>query len=92
MNRFTAKSLFYRHKPSGLSILQQQQRKVFIKPTLNLSSPSKSRIITTCQQRFYSAEGGLSRQNIEARIIDILKSFDKVDPTKVFFFSLVGNQ
>ncbi|CAG8523395.1 1735_t:CDS:2 [Funneliformis mosseae] len=83
MNRFTAKSLFHRLKPSGFSILQQQ-RTNFIKPTLKvLPSPSNSRILITSQQRFYSAEGGLSRQTIEARIIDILKGFDKVDPTKV---------
>lgn len=36
--------------------------------------------------RSYSAEAGLTRSNIEARIIDILKSFDKVDPTKVRSF------
>ncbi|CAG8499069.1 6242_t:CDS:2 [Diversispora eburnea] len=33
--------------------------------------------------RFYSAEAGLTRSNIEERIIDIIKSFDKVDPKKV---------
>src|SRR5436190_22375302 len=86
MNGITAKSLF-RLKPAGFSIFQQQKN--FIRPTLALlSSPnniysSKSRNIITPQQRFYSAEGGLSRQNIESRIIDIVKSFDKVDPIKV---------
>ena len=37
----------------------------------------------TSTQRYYSAESGLSRQNIESRIIDIVKAFDKVDETKV---------
>jgi hypothetical protein len=91
MNGFTAKSLFRLKPPAGFSIFQQQKN--FIRPTLALSSPnniyspkylSKSRIIIGSQQRFYSAEGGLSRQNIESRIIDIVKSFDKVDPIKVF--------
>ncbi|CAB4401298.1 acyl carrier protein [Rhizophagus irregularis DAOM 181602=DAOM 197198] len=84
MNRFVPKS-FFRLKPAGSSIFQQ---KTFIRPTLSLlSSPnnilSKSKIIVTSQQRYYSAESGLSRQNIESRIIDIVKAFDKVDETKV---------
>lgn len=33
--------------------------------------------------RFYSAAAGLSKQDIEARILDVLKSFEKVDAAKV---------
>ncbi|CAH1762777.1 585_t:CDS:2 [Entrophospora sp. SA101] len=33
--------------------------------------------------RFYSDVSTLTRENIEARILDILKAFDKVDPSKV---------
>ncbi|KAH8551454.1 acyl carrier protein-like protein [Umbelopsis sp. PMI_123] len=33
--------------------------------------------------RFYSAGAGLDRSDIESRILDILKGFDKIDPTKV---------
>jgi NADH dehydrogenase (ubiquinone) 1 alpha/beta subcomplex 1 len=82
MNRFVPKTLF-RLKPAGFSIFQQKN---FIKPTLLSSNhihSSKSKIIATSQQRYYSAESGLSRQNIESRIIDIVKAFDKVDETKV---------
>ncbi|RIA90795.1 acyl carrier protein-like protein [Glomus cerebriforme] len=87
MNKFSSKTLF-RLKPAGFSIFHQQ-KKIFIKPPLALlSSPnntyfSKARAIITSQQRYYSAEGGLSRQNIESRIIDIVKAFDKVDESKV---------
>ncbi|GBB93190.1 hypothetical protein RclHR1_02130003 [Rhizophagus clarus] len=85
MNRFVPETLF-RLKPAGFSIFQQKN---FIKPALTLLSSSnnihspKSKIIGTSQQRYYSAESGLSRQNIESRIIDIVKAFDKVDETKV---------
>uniref|UniRef100_A0A1D1YE30 Acyl carrier protein n=1 Tax=Anthurium amnicola TaxID=1678845 RepID=A0A1D1YE30_9ARAE len=87
MSRFTVNTLF-RLKPAGFSVFQQQKN--YNKSTLallsspnNIHSSTKSRIIMTSMQRYYSAESGLSRQNIESRIIDIVKAFDKVDETKV---------
>ncbi|KAI8891108.1 acyl carrier protein [Backusella circina FSU 941] len=38
--------------------------------------------MTPIATRFYSA-GGLSHSDIEARILDVLRGFDKVDPTKI---------
>ena len=37
------------------------------------------------QQRAYSAAAGLSRESIQERILDVLTSFEKVDPAKVRF-------
>lgn len=34
-------------------------------------------------QRFYSAGGALSKEDVTARILDVLKSFEKVDGAKV---------
>ncbi|KAJ1029943.1 hypothetical protein NDA16_000857 [Ustilago loliicola] len=33
--------------------------------------------------RFYAASAGLSKPDIETRILDVLKTFEKVDPSKV---------
>ena len=33
--------------------------------------------------RFYAASAGLSKSDIESRIVDVLKTFEKVDPSKV---------
>lgn len=33
--------------------------------------------------RFYAASSGLSKSDIESRIVDVLKTFEKVDPSKV---------
>lgn len=33
--------------------------------------------------RFYAASAGLSKSDIESRIFDVLKTFEKVDPSKV---------
>ncbi|KAI8985232.1 acyl carrier-like protein [Pilobolus umbonatus] len=38
--------------------------------------------ITPAAYRFYSA-GGLSHADIETRVLDILRGFDKIDPTKI---------
>ena len=35
--------------------------------------------------RFYAASAGLSKSDIESRIVDVLKTFEKVDPSKVRF-------
>lgn len=37
--------------------------------------------------RFYAASAGLSKSDIESRILDVLKTFEKVDPSKVRFWS-----
>ncbi|KAG8985275.1 hypothetical protein FRB90_004848 [Tulasnella sp. 427] len=34
-------------------------------------------------QRFYSAAGALSKEDVTARILDVLKSFEKVDAVKL---------
>lgn len=33
--------------------------------------------------RSYSAAAGLSREDVQTRVLDVLKSFEKVDPSKV---------
>ncbi|CAG8635124.1 11757_t:CDS:2 [Acaulospora colombiana] len=73
-NWFSARTSLFLSRPAGFSIFRQHtytQRPALVNPKTYLS------------QRFYSADTTLSRSNIETRIIDILKSFDKVDPTKV---------
>ncbi|RUS23137.1 acyl carrier protein-like protein [Endogone sp. FLAS-F59071] len=41
------------------------------------------RIAPAIFTRLYSASAGLSRSDIESRVLDILKGFDKVEPSKV---------
>ncbi|RUS15371.1 hypothetical protein BC938DRAFT_476976 [Jimgerdemannia flammicorona] len=44
---------------------------------------SIARIALVIFALLYSASTSLSHSNIESRVLDILKSFNKVDPTKV---------
>ncbi|RUS33278.1 acyl carrier protein-like protein [Jimgerdemannia flammicorona] len=44
---------------------------------------SVARIAPAIFTRLYSASTSLSRSDIESRVLDILKGFDKVDPAKV---------
>ncbi|KAG9007294.1 hypothetical protein FRB94_014509 [Tulasnella sp. JGI-2019a] len=55
---------------SGASLVASRQ------PVLSLP-------ITKLSPRFYSAAAGLSKEDITARIIDVLKSFEKVDAAKL---------
>lgn len=41
--------------------------------------------------RFYAASAGLSKSDIEARVVDVLKTFEKVDPSKVRCFYTRGS-
>ena len=41
--------------------------------------------------RFYAASAGLSKSDIESRIADVLKTFEKVDPAKVRFQSKLAS-
>lgn len=41
------------------------------------------RIAPVIFTRLYSASASLSRSDIESRVLDILKGFDKVEPSKV---------
>lgn len=40
-------------------------------------------VMQQIQRRGYAASSGLSQQEIQNRIFDVLKSFEKVDPAKV---------
>ncbi|PWN51219.1 acyl carrier protein [Violaceomyces palustris] len=46
-------------------------------------TPFQSRAIAPIAARFYASGPGLSQQDIQSRIVDVLKSFEKVDPSKV---------
>ncbi|CAG8554166.1 9666_t:CDS:2 [Ambispora gerdemannii] len=77
-------SSLLRLRPAGFSIFHntsknyQQQRPGIKKSIL------ESRVnFAFDQYRLYSSGGVLSRQDIESRIVQILKDFDKVDPEKV---------
>ncbi|CAG8567365.1 8141_t:CDS:2 [Dentiscutata erythropus] len=78
MNRFSTRTNLYRLRPAGFSIFHQQAYRKL--PVLATSLP-KLKIIPS--QKLYSTTAGLSRSNIETRIMDILRSFDKVDAKKV---------
>lgn len=43
------------------------------------------------QNALFSAQAGLSQGEISARILDVLKGFEKVDPAKVFHSHLNGD-
>ncbi|RHZ75611.1 hypothetical protein Glove_212g41 [Diversispora epigaea] len=67
-------------------LVKSDSKRIPITTTTNNTTTNANTIITNnifFSPRFYSAEAGLTRSNIEARIIDIIKSFDKVDPKKV---------
>ncbi|CAG8708312.1 4677_t:CDS:2, partial [Ambispora leptoticha] len=77
-------SSLLRLRPAGFSIFHntsknyRQQRPEIKKSILELRVN-----FAIDQYRFYSAGSALSRQDIEARVVQILKDFDKVDPEKV---------
>lgn len=50
--------------------------------TYQVAQPA-ARLSPIAVGRFYSAGAGLDRNDIESRILDILKGFDKIDPSKV---------
>lgn len=52
------------------------------KATSSIAAPAMTSTIV----RKYAAAHGLSRQDIEGRILEVLKSFDKVDGAKVWCF------
>ncbi|CAO3597309.1 unnamed protein product [Absidia cylindrospora] len=55
------------------------------RPTLLLNAASKATLYRSAAPsfiRFYSA-GALSQTDIESRVLDILKGFDKIDQSKV---------
>lgn len=57
------------------TILNAAKQSSYLKQSLRLSQPS----------RFY-ASAGLSRDDIQSRIFDVLKSFDKVKAENVCLF------
>ncbi|KAI8575808.1 hypothetical protein K450DRAFT_260002 [Umbelopsis ramanniana AG] len=50
--------------------------------TYQVAQPA-ARLSPIAVGRFYSAGAGLDRSDIESRILEILKGFDKIDPSKV---------
>ena len=46
--------------------------------------------VALAARRGYASSSGLSQQEIQNRIVEILKSFEKVDPAKVSVYSSVG--
>ncbi|KAI8393258.1 acyl carrier protein-like protein [Radiomyces spectabilis] len=47
------------------------------------AAPISARVMPTAAARFYSAGAGLSESDIQTRVLNILKGFDKVDQSKV---------
>lgn len=50
--------------------------------TYQVAQPA-ARLAPIAAGRFYSAAAGLDRSDVESRILEILKGFDKIDPAKV---------
>jgi NADH dehydrogenase (ubiquinone) 1 alpha/beta subcomplex 1 len=50
--------------------------------TYQVAQPA-ARLSPIAVGRFYSAGAGLDRSDVESRILEILKGFDKIDPSKV---------
>jgi hypothetical protein len=50
--------------------------------TYQVAQPA-ARLSPIAVGRFYSAGAGLERNDVESRILEILKGFDKIDPAKV---------
>ncbi|CAG8538566.1 28958_t:CDS:1, partial [Racocetra persica] len=77
MSRFSTRTNLYRLRSAGFSIFHQQ-----INRKLPVLATSLIKIKIIPSQSLYSTTAGLSRSNIETRIMDILKAFDKVDSSK----------
>ncbi|ORX52306.1 acyl carrier protein [Hesseltinella vesiculosa] len=55
---------------------------MLFRPTVLLSAAAKASVYRTIPSRFYTATA-LSNNEIQTRILDIVKGFDKVDQNKV---------
>ncbi|KAI9318978.1 acyl carrier protein-like protein [Dichotomocladium elegans] len=54
------------------------------RPTILLNAAARVAAVRTVPQaRFYSAGAGLTHADIESRVLDILRGFDKVDQAKI---------
>ncbi|OZJ05589.1 hypothetical protein BZG36_01709 [Bifiguratus adelaidae] len=65
-------------------------RTIFVNASRAAQYSYAQRTVPAVFTRFYSA-GGLSRSDIESRVLDILKGFDKIDPQKVALSSHFSN-
>ncbi|OSX67442.1 hypothetical protein POSPLADRAFT_1037995 [Postia placenta MAD-698-R-SB12] len=54
--------------------------RLVLAPRVATALPQRSRVL---QYAAYSASAGLSKGDITARVIDVLKGFEKVDPAKL---------
>lgn len=54
-----------------------------VRPTLMAASAPRIQFLRYSPRAAFSAAAGLPKSEIEARILDLLKSFEKVDPAKV---------
>lgn len=60
----------------------------FIRQAVRVALPRRALVIPRQNQfifRGYSAAGGLSKEAIQTRVLDVLKGFEKVDQSKVCF-------
>jgi NADH dehydrogenase (ubiquinone) 1 alpha/beta subcomplex 1, acyl-carrier protein len=53
--------------------------RMLVAPSTQMQLPAFAAI----SRRTYASGGGLSQQDIQSRIVEVLKSFEKVDPAKV---------
>ena len=44
--------------------------------------------LTFAQRATYASAAGLSREDITSRVLEVVKSFEKVDPTKASYLRL----
>lgn len=54
-----------------------------VRPTLMAASAPRIQFLRYSPRAAFSAAAGLPKSEIEARILDLLKSFEKVDPAKL---------
>ena len=66
--------------------VQRSISNMIVKPSFvgrQLSRSNGMMKVPSFQTRAYAASSGLSNQEIQNRIFEVLKSFEKVDPSKV---------
>lgn len=72
-------------RPFAAQQLRQFSARAAARPTILASPATLTRTLAAPQwsQVRFASGGALSKDDIKARVLDVLKSFEKVDPAKV---------
>jgi hypothetical protein len=66
--------------------VQSTRRLGFLSQSVLAKNSSSVLCRSWLQRAGYASVAGLNRSDIQARVLDVMKTFEKVDPAKVCFF------